>query len=159
MDKYSIGAYVSDADDPDPNNDEFGPLIDLLKCKTPQNENILEVSSVTFELFTIQKLLSRTVATSLTMSKRDRSLSASYGHGGSSKKRHVASTFNPPMFATREAADAVHADLPLTKLLTTMREGVKSPKAGACVVYWMRMGDLRGNEEAPWIYVQYPDEP
>ncbi|EEB99062.1 hypothetical protein MPER_01320, partial [Moniliophthora perniciosa FA553] len=45
--------------------------------------------------------------------------------------------------ATANAAAAVDADPPLPKLLQAVKDGVKNPNKGECVVYWMRMADLR----------------
>lgn len=83
------------------------------------------------------------------MSKRASSLSVATS--SPAKKLRTAlqssesSKFHPPRIAAAEAADAVHADNPLTKLLNVMKTGVSNPKKGDCVVYWMRMGDLRSN--------------
>ncbi|KAK7060513.1 DNA photolyase phr1 [Paramarasmius palmivorus] len=56
-------------------------------------------------------------------------------------KNHVQ-TF-PSKVATAKAAAAVDADPPLPKLLQAVKDGVSKPKKGECVVYWMRMADLR----------------
>jgi hypothetical protein len=52
-------------------------------------------------------------------------------------------TFKPNKIATPEAAAAVDHDPPLQKLLEAVKNGVSKPAKGECVVYWMRLEDLR----------------
>ncbi|KAK2466299.1 hypothetical protein APHAL10511_001941 [Amanita phalloides] len=54
--------------------------------------------------------------------------------------------FNPVRIATPEAAAAVDADPPLLKLLDAVSDGVRNPPNGSAIVYWMRMSDLRLND-------------
>ncbi|KAF8351351.1 FAD binding domain of DNA photolyase-domain-containing protein [Amanita rubescens] len=54
--------------------------------------------------------------------------------------------FNPIKIASPEAASAVDADPPLPKLLKAVKDGVKNPPKTSAVVYWMRMSDLRLND-------------
>ncbi|OBZ70312.1 Deoxyribodipyrimidine photo-lyase [Grifola frondosa] len=51
--------------------------------------------------------------------------------------------FLPNKIATAEAAAKTDADPPLLKLLNAQKDILKSPAKGDCVVYWMRMEDLR----------------
>ncbi|KAJ2930231.1 hypothetical protein H1R20_g6905, partial [Candolleomyces eurysporus] len=53
--------------------------------------------------------------------------------------------FNPIKVATPEAAAAVDANPPAKQLVAAMGDVVKNPDKGDCVVYWMRMHDLRNN--------------
>ena len=53
----------------------------------------------------------------------------------------------PGKIATRDAAAAVDADLPLEKLLQWMGE-LRQTGPGESVVYWMRNEDMRGNCDA-----------
>ncbi|KAJ7180222.1 FAD binding domain of DNA photolyase-domain-containing protein [Mycena crocata] len=61
----------------------------------------------------------------------------------SSSKRIRADTFSPRKIASVEASAAVDSDPPLQRLLKAVKDGVSNPEKGDCVVYWMRMGDLR----------------
>ncbi|PFH52826.1 hypothetical protein AMATHDRAFT_73951 [Amanita thiersii Skay4041] len=72
--------------------------------------------------------------------KPTRSLSSLTG-GPPLKRPHLS--FNPLKVATKEAADAVDADPPLSKLIDILKEGINHPMKGNAVVYWMRMSDLR----------------
>ncbi len=54
------------------------------------------------------------------------------------------STFNPIKIATAEAGEAANENPPLPVLLKSVEDGVREPVKGECVVYWMRMADLRG---------------
>ncbi|KAF8621588.1 hypothetical protein AX15_007613 [Amanita polypyramis BW_CC] len=54
--------------------------------------------------------------------------------------------FNPIKVASPEAAATVDADPPLPKLLKVVKEAVNNPPRGSAVVYWMRMSDLRLND-------------
>ena len=51
--------------------------------------------------------------------------------------------FNPIKVATAEAAAAVDANPPCKQLVRALDDVVKNPEKGDCVVYWMRMHDLR----------------
>lgn len=53
---------------------------------------------------------------------------------------------NPIKIASPEAAAAVDADPPLPKLLTAVEDCVKNPPKGSAIMYWMRMSDLRLND-------------
>ncbi|KAF8917886.1 DNA photolyase, FAD-binding/Cryptochrome [Mucidula mucida] len=53
------------------------------------------------------------------------------------------STFNPIKIATAEAGEAANENPPLPVLLKSVEDGVREPVKGECVVYWMRMADLR----------------
>jgi hypothetical protein len=77
----------------------------------------------------------------ITMSKHPRSPSVS--PSSHKRSRPAQSTFKPNKVASAAAAAAVDADPPLPKLLHAVRDGVTSPAKGDCVVYWMRMADLR----------------
>jgi deoxyribodipyrimidine photo-lyase len=74
------------------------------------------------------------------MSKHPRSPSVSPSH---KRSRPAQSTFTPNKVASAAAAAVADADPPLPKLLQAVRDGIKSPAKGDCVVYWMRMADLR----------------
>lgn len=79
------------------------------------------------------------------MPKRPRSLTGAPAISEKRARSQSASAFAPYKIASAEAAAAVDANLPLTKLINAVKEGAKNPVAnGECVVYWMRMGDLRG---------------
>jgi hypothetical protein len=60
-----------------------------------------------------------------------------------SKRPRIHATFSPTRIATPEAAAAADAHLPLQSLLEAVENGVKKPKTGGSVVFWMRMSDLR----------------
>ena len=79
------------------------------------------------------------------MSKRARSASLHSNPEGDigEKKSKVQTTFNPPKVASASAAAAVDHTPPLAQLLKAVEGGVKQPENGTCVVYWMRMADLR----------------
>lgn len=78
----------------------------------------------------------------ISMSKRERSASATHD---AVKRTRVASpgSFTPIKVATPEAAAAADANPPLKQLVEEMKKGVKVPSKGDCVVYWMRMTDMR----------------
>jgi deoxyribodipyrimidine photo-lyase len=59
------------------------------------------------------------------------------------RSRPTHSTFSPIKVASASAASAIDTNPPLPTLLQAVREGVKTPAKGDCVVYWMRMADLR----------------
>ncbi|KAL1747686.1 DNA photolyase, FAD-binding/Cryptochrome [Schizophyllum fasciatum] len=76
-------------------------------------------------------------------SKRQR---PSTGDAATPKKRKSTPTvgFDPIKVATRENAAAVDADLPLEQLLNAVGRGAHDVvEDGECVVYWMRMQDMR----------------
>jgi deoxyribodipyrimidine photo-lyase len=52
--------------------------------------------------------------------------------------------------ATPEAAAAVDANPPLKQLVKALGDVVKKPDQGDCVVYWMRMHDLRSKSLLSW---------
>lgn len=79
------------------------------------------------------------------MVKRARSLttgSLSISHDP--VKRTKLRTFIPIKVATAEAAAAVDSNPPLSILLRTTPSMTTPETPGQCVIYWMRMGDLRG---------------
>jgi deoxyribodipyrimidine photo-lyase len=85
------------------------------------------------------------------MVKRARSVSPVNLKAGSStglaNKRacpDYVDSFNPIKISTAENAAAVVADPPLLKLLAKIQNSIKNPAKGSCIVYWMRMADLRG---------------
>ncbi|KAJ7498792.1 FAD binding domain of DNA photolyase-domain-containing protein [Mycena latifolia] len=57
--------------------------------------------------------------------------------------RSAVAVFSPSKIASSEAAAATDAEPPLLKLLKAVKDGVRTPKKGDSVLYWMRMGDLR----------------
>ncbi|KAL0573011.1 DNA photolyase phr1 [Marasmius crinis-equi] len=79
------------------------------------------------------------------MAKRSRSSSPDRSESPTKKTRTPESSVSFPhrKVATATAAAAVDADPPLSKLLQAVKGGVKSPKKGDAVVYWMRMSDQR----------------
>ncbi|KAL0067544.1 DNA photolyase phr1 [Marasmius tenuissimus] len=78
------------------------------------------------------------------MAKRSRSPSVSRAESPTKKNRPTSSvSFPHRKVATAQAAAAVDADPPLHKLNQAVKDGVKSPKKGEAVVYWMRMCDMR----------------
>lgn len=52
-------------------------------------------------------------------------------------------SFKPIKVATPEAAAAVDANPPFKQLANEMKNVLKTPATGKCVVFWMRMNDLR----------------
>lgn len=87
-----------------------------------------------------QPMLFRSFTT--TMSKHPRSPSVTQASNKRSRPAHPI--FSPNKIASASAAAAVDANPPLQTLLQAVREAIKSPSKGDCVVYWMRMADLRG---------------
>lgn len=80
------------------------------------------------------------------MSKRIRtaSIQGALGSDGLSLKRlKGAPYFVPRKVAHAEVAAAVDARPPLSQLLKVAKETESQTEKGRCVVYWMRMGDLR----------------
>lgn len=56
--------------------------------------------------------------------------------------------FNPIKIATPEAAAAADANPPFKQLSKALGNTVKNPAKGDCIVYWMRMHDLRSKSLA-----------
>lgn len=81
------------------------------------------------------------------MAKQTRTLSASSTTAAASrarKKSREETQFNPNKIATAKNAARVDADPPLSQLINaTIHGGIETPPKGECVVYWMRMEDLR----------------
>ncbi|KAL6309642.1 DNA photolyase [Sparassis latifolia] len=69
-----------------------------------------------------------------------------YAAPSAKKARYSDANFSPTKIATAEAAEKVDKDPPLFKLLDAVSRGVKKPGKGESVVYWMRMQDLRIND-------------
>ncbi|KIY74171.1 hypothetical protein CYLTODRAFT_340648 [Cylindrobasidium torrendii FP15055 ss-10] len=61
--------------------------------------------------------------------------------GASKRARRI--NFSPNKVATQEAAAQVDENPPYTMLLEAAKTFMVKPGKGDCVVYWMRMGDLR----------------
>ncbi|TFK75796.1 hypothetical protein BDN72DRAFT_867555 [Pluteus cervinus] len=59
------------------------------------------------------------------------------------KRQKPAPAFEPVKVASADAAAAVDRHPPLPQLLKAVREGVQKPLKGTCIVYWMRMADIR----------------
>ena len=82
------------------------------------------------------------------MGKRDRSLSSSLSHAfpenRAKKKTRQDIAFLPNKIATAENAARVDASPPILQLVEAVQHNIKKPPEGECVVYWMRMEDLRG---------------
>lgn len=76
------------------------------------------------------------------MSKRERS-PAAMDEGVKRTRVAVPVTFAPFKVASAKAGAAVDAKPPLTQLVEAMSKVVKNPAKGDCVVYWMRMTDMR----------------
>jgi deoxyribodipyrimidine photo-lyase len=86
----------------------------------------------------------RPLIRTITMAKRPNSSASSTSSPTSSKRAKMSnSTFKPNKVASAEAAAAVDRDPPLQKLLEAVKKGVSKPAKGECVVYWMRLEDLR----------------
>ncbi|PIL37080.1 hypothetical protein GSI_00772 [Ganoderma sinense ZZ0214-1] len=82
----------------------------------------------------------------VTMSKRQHSLSSSphtSSHNHATKKARLDINFLPNKIATPENAAKVDASPPVLHLVEAVQRKVKKPPQGECVVYWMRMEDLR----------------
>ena len=62
-----------------------------------------------------------------------------------SKRPRTTKTFLPIKVASEEAAAAADAETPLSQLEMALNRRLQSPQKGDCVVYWMRMSDLRSN--------------
>ncbi|KAI1795162.1 DNA photolyase, FAD-binding/Cryptochrome [Ganoderma leucocontextum] len=80
------------------------------------------------------------------MAKRERSLSSS-AHASpdhyAMKKTRQDVKFLPNKIATAENAAKADAAPPMLQLAEAVRTNVQKPPKGECVVYWMRMEDLR----------------
>lgn len=64
-----------------------------------------------------------------------------------SKRQRVSqSCFNPIKIASAQAAAAVDNDPPLPRLLKAIKGGPQHPSKGRAIIYWMRMSDLRLND-------------
>ena len=55
--------------------------------------------------------------------------------------------FVPNKVATAGNAAKVDASPPMFQLVDAVRRNVKNPPKGECVVYWMRMEDLRSKHD------------
>jgi hypothetical protein len=62
-----------------------------------------------------------------------------------SKRPRATKIFLPIKVASQEAAAAADAETPLSQLEMALDRRLQSPQKGDCVVYWMRMSDLRSN--------------
>ncbi len=80
------------------------------------------------------------------MGKRQRSLSLSSPNNHTMKKTRQDVNFLPNKIATAEDAARVDASPPLLQLV---QHDVNKPPMGECVVYWMRMEDLRSKNNSP----------
>ncbi|KAI0771551.1 DNA photolyase, FAD-binding/Cryptochrome [Trametes elegans] len=76
------------------------------------------------------------------MTKRQRSISPTLDSPAMKKSRDDAK-FLPNKIATAENAAKADASPPLLQLLDAVAVGVQKPAKGECVVYWMRMEDMR----------------
>ncbi|KAH6915337.1 DNA photolyase, FAD-binding/Cryptochrome [Coprinopsis sp. MPI-PUGE-AT-0042] len=80
------------------------------------------------------------------MSKHARSESTQSDAGPSSlKKQRTISpvSFSPNKVASTENATAADANPPLLQVSEALKDVLKSPQKGECIVFWMRMADLR----------------
>ena len=66
------------------------------------------------------------------------------------KKAKADAKFLPNKIATAENAAKADAAPPLFQLLDAMHAGVKNPAKGDCVVYWMRLEDMRSKCRYIW---------
>lgn len=66
------------------------------------------------------------------------------------KKMRQPVPFRPNKISTPEAAAAVDKDPPLQILLKAVQDGIPEATESKSVVYWMRMGDLRGRLSTTW---------
>lgn len=98
-----------------------------------------------------QPMLSRFFTT--TMSKHPRSPSLNTTSFKRSRTTH--STFSPNKVASPSAAASVDTNPPLHTLLQVVYKGAKVPAKGDCVVYWMRMADLRSTSNLFTTPVQF----
>ena len=77
------------------------------------------------------------------MVKRARSLSSTASPRHTMKKTREDSKFLPNKIATAENAAKVDAHPPVFQLLDAVHDKVKKATKGDCVVYWMRLQDMR----------------
>jgi deoxyribodipyrimidine photo-lyase len=77
------------------------------------------------------------------MVKRERTPDATEDAKKRTRMPPKPATFNPIKVATVEAANAVDANPPFKQLMKGMENVIQNPEKGNCVVYWMRMTDLR----------------
>ncbi|KAG2013533.1 photolyase [Coprinopsis cinerea AmutBmut pab1-1] len=81
-----------------------------------------------------------------TMPKHERTDSSCKSTSTSSKKLKVVSAppaFSPIKVASKQNADTADLNPPFQQLLLAMRNTVSTPLKSDCVVFWMRMTDLR----------------
>ncbi|KJA30142.1 hypothetical protein HYPSUDRAFT_126179 [Hypholoma sublateritium FD-334 SS-4] len=62
---------------------------------------------------------------------------------GPHKRSRLSKAFSPIKIATKEAAAVVDTNTPLSQLTELMFRNTKKSVIGKCVVFWMRMSDLR----------------
>ena len=62
------------------------------------------------------------------------------------KRARIIKAFHPIKVASQEAAAAADAETPFSRLKTALDRKFQSPQKGDCIVYWMRMSDLRSNQ-------------
>lgn len=76
------------------------------------------------------------------MAKRERTPSAT---DDAKKRTRVTKpeTFKPIKVASVDAADATDANPPFKQLIQELENTVRNPINGDCILYWMRMTDLR----------------
>lgn len=77
------------------------------------------------------------------IAKRQRLSTDSTRAAGSPSKRQQTKQFDPIKVATRENAAKVAAETPLVKLMRAVEDSLDKVEDGECVVYWMRMQDMR----------------
>jgi len=82
------------------------------------------------------------------MFKRNISLNADTQTTGSHapKRARLTKVFHPIKVASQEASAAADANTPFYQLKMALERRLQSPQKGDCVVYWMRMSDLRSNQ-------------
>lgn len=101
-------------------------------------------------------MLARRLPLSFVHKMTKRALSPSSSPVSINKRPHFTS-FRPNKIATRQNAAAVDADPPFNKLLSVLKGIVKDARKGDSVVYWMRMGDIRGGPVHSPSLVFIPD--
>lgn len=94
-------------------------------------------TSCTFETFWF---IIYSISSLCTMSKR---ILTTYPHA--QKRARITKTFHPIKVASQEASAAADASTPFSRLQIALDRRLHSPQKGDCVVYWMRMSDLRSN--------------
>ena len=62
------------------------------------------------------------------------------------KRPRITKPFYPIKVASPEAAAAADVTTPFSRLQMALDGKFQPPKKGDCVVYWMRMSDLRSNQ-------------